>query len=617
MSCAKLARAVVELERDDAQVQAKIHRSRCCSIQAHNWQRSGAINPVKSAARTPLNVLLIEDSEDDAALAVRALSLAGYDVRWKRVASAESLCEALDTGTWDLAIADYTMPGFTGTRALAIVREHDLDLPFIFVSGTIGEETAVAAMRTGAHDYIIKGSLARLAPAVERELRDAAVRRERTLANERVTYLAYHDPLTELPNRALLQDRLEQAILTSKREKRSLALLVVDLDGFKAINDALGHHAGDRVLQQVASRMCAAVRHSDTVARLGGDEFAVLLQGSDLDGARLAAQQLLCDLQQPFVVDGRPFVMHASIGIAGSPLHGATTDDLLQKADIAMYLAKGHRSGYMVYSPERDRSAEQRLAMATAINLGISGRQFVLDYQPLVQLATGAAVGLEALLRWEHPQHGRLLPGDFIHVAERTGVVTSLTALAIETAIADWRDNGRRGPLTIAVNLSPKSLDDRTMPVRIRAILDAAGYPPSCLVLEITENAIMADPDRAIACLRALREMGIRIVLDDFGTGYSSLSYLRRLPIDELKIDQSFIIGLAAGEDCALVKSIIDLAHNLRLGVVAEGVETEEARDILLSLGCDTAQGYFICRPAAPADISAWLATRRATPARV
>ena len=224
---------------------------------------------------TPLTLLLIEDSEDDALLVARTLTQAGYDIEATRVETADALVQALESKDWDIAIADYTMPAFNGIRALALVRERVADLPFIFVSGTIGEDVAVAAMRTGAHDYIMKGNLTRLAPAVERELREANVRRERTRANERVAYLAYHDPLTDLPNRSLLQDRLQQAILMSSREQKPLTLLVLDLDGFKEINDALGHHAGDRVLQQVAARLRATLRESDTVARLGGDEFAV------------------------------------------------------------------------------------------------------------------------------------------------------------------------------------------------------------------------------------------------------------------------------------------------------------------------------------------------------
>ena len=292
-----------------------------------------------------------------------------------------------------MVIADYTMPGFSGSKALNMVRERDLDVPFIFVSGTIGEDTAVAAMRTGAQDYIIKGNLTRLAPAVERELRDAAVRHERNVANRRVAYLAYHDPLTDLPNRALLHERLEQAILRSHRDEKGLALLIVDLDGFKEINDAYGHHAGDQVLQEVASRLKGTLRASDTVARLGGDEFAVLLPATDVNRAELAARKVLHDLEHPFTADGRAVMASASIGIAGFPIHASTAQELLQRADAAMYTAKTEKVGYSVYVPERDRRVYENAGLAIALRQAIDAQQFVLDYQPIVHLRAGTTVG--------------------------------------------------------------------------------------------------------------------------------------------------------------------------------------------------------------------------------
>lgn len=556
----------------------------------------------------PLRVLLIEDNEDDAAIVTRALRDAGYEVIATRVETARSLRKALADASWDLAIADYTMPSFSGMKALAIIREHGVDLPFIFVSGTIGEDVAVSAMKQGAHDYIIKGNLARLPPAVERELREAAVRRERTRANERVAYLAYHDPLTDLPNRSLLHDRLQQAIFTSRRENKPTSLLIVDLDGFKEINDAFGHHAGDRVLQQVAARLRRTLRESDTVARLGGDEFALLLPLTDIHGAELTARKVLQDLDQPFLLDGRPLVVHGSIGIGSFPAHASSGQELLQRADAAMYTAKSNRSGYVVYVPDKDRRTEQRLTITAALRTGIDAQQFVLDYQPIVDLRSGAVLGIEALLRWEHPD-GRLMPEDFIRVAEHTGLITFLTEFSIDRALGEWpqKRGSAEAVITIAANLSPRSLHNPSLPDRVRHMLRKHNVPADLLVLEITENIIMSDPERSTQCLTELHAMGVRISVDDFGTGYSSLSYLRRLPVDELKIDKSFVIGLASGEDDALVRSIIDLAHNLRLRVIAEGVETEEVRDRLRALGCDAAQGYFIHRPAPAPKIADWI----------
>src|SRR5688572_7802471 len=387
---------------------------------------------------TPLRLLQVEDTEDDAALVQLALVRAGYDVMARRVASAEALRRELYESQWDLVIADYTMPGFSGTKALAIVREQYPDLPFIFVSGTIGEDIAVAAMKTGAHDYIMKGNLTRLAPAVERELREAGVRRERHLANQRVAYLAYHDSLTNLPNRALFLDRLQQAILRSHRDEKGLAVLLLDLDGFKEINDALGHHAGDMVLQEVATRLRGALRASDTVARLGGDEFAVLLPATDVNRAELAARKVLHDLQHPFVADNRPLLVSASIGIAGVPWHAASSDEVLQKADSAMYLAKNDKTGYVVYNPERDSRVYQRLSLASSMRQAIDGQQFGVEYQPIVHLNTGTVLALESLVRWNHPELGRLLPDDFIRVAEHTGLVNPLTSFVLDRALSDW-----------------------------------------------------------------------------------------------------------------------------------------------------------------------------------
>lgn len=559
---------------------------------------------------TPLRLLQVEDTEDDAALVQLALTRAGYNVLARQVDNSESLRRELHEGDWDLVIADYTMPGFNGTKALSIVREQHPDLPFIFVSGTIGEDTAVAAMKTGAQDYIMKGNLARLAPAVERELREAAVRRERHLANQRVAYLAYHDSLTDLPNRALFLDRLQQAILRSHRDEKGLAVLLIDLDGFKEINDALGHHAGDLVLQEVAMRLRNALRASDTVARLGGDEFAVLLPATDVNRAELAARKILHDLQHPFLTDDRPLMVSASIGIAAVPWHAATSDEVLQKADAAMYLAKGDRTGYVVYNPNRDHRVNSRLSLASAMRQAIDRHQFALEYQPIVNLRTNAVQAVESLLRWNHPELGRLSPDDFIRVAEHTGLVHPLTAFVIDRALSEWPRSARPETCGIAINVSPKSLHHGAFPGRIRDTLRTHCLAPTSLILEITENLVMSDPDGSIDCLDELHDMGVRLVIDDFGKGYSSLSYLRRLPVDEIKIDRSFILGLADGEDDTLVRCLIDLAHNLGMTVTAEGVETEAVRQQLAELNCDAVQGYHLVRPASAREIAEWIGSR-------
>jgi diguanylate cyclase (GGDEF)-like protein len=559
----------------------------------------------------PLRLLMIEDSEDDAALVVRELTRAGYAVSSERVETREALTSALERQRWDLAIADFSMPLFSGTAALTLLRQYDADVPFIFVSGTIGEDAAVAAMRSGANDYLTKGHLKRLLPAIERELREAAGRLSRKRAEARLVHLAYHDALTDLPNRVLLYDRLQQAVLLAQRAREPLAVLVLDLDGFKAINDSMGHHTGDGVLQEVATRLRALLRDADTVARLGGDEFALMLQHTDVEGATLAADKVLRELRRPLVLNGRPIAVGGSIGIACSPEHGLNAEVLLQRADIAMYVAKSGGFGYAVYTPDRDRGAHRRLSLMGELREGIEQGQFSLDYQPIVSLATGGVISVEALVRWEHPSHGRLSPGEFIDLAEQTGLIEPLTTYIIDKALAQWASASNTPLIPVAVNLSPRSLRDPELPDRVIDLLHTHQMPASALVFEITENVLVSDVPTARACLARLHDLGVKLAIDDFGAGYSSLSYLHRLPVDELKIDRSFVSALVGGDD-TIVRSTIDLAHNLGLSVVAEGVETDACLGRLQSLGCDSAQGYFIAFPAT-ADVIRQFATGQRT----
>lgn len=434
---------------------------------------------------------------------------------------------------------------------------------------------------------------------------------ERRARIEELQHRALYDGLTDLPNRVLLLDRLQQTILIATREREEAALLLMDLDGFKHVNDALGHHYGDLLLQQIGPRLQGVLRDSDTVARLGGDEFAVLLPSTGIGGASLVARKILEALEAPFLVEGQALIVGASIGIAIFPEHGSDSQSLMRRADVAMYLAKRTSSGHAVYASDQDQYSAHRLALLGQLRQGIEHGELVLHYQPQVDLRTQQARGVEALLRWMHPQRGLLSPDEFIPLAENSELIRSVSMSVLEAALRrshDWRQQGV--DLRVAVNLSARNLLDLYLPDAIADLLRRYEVDSSCLELEITESAIMVDQDRAMEVLRGLHEMGIALAIDDFGTGYSSLAYLRQLPVSAIKIDRSFVIEMGADENnAAIVRSTVDLGHNLGLTVVAEGVEDQRCWDQLASLGCDVAQGYFISRALPEAEFLSWLTT--------
>jgi diguanylate cyclase (GGDEF)-like protein len=557
----------------------------------------------------PLRLLLVEDSKDDALLVIHELRRHGYDLICERVDTAATTQAALDKDRWDLIISTYSMPQFSGLAALALVQKMGLDVPFILLSGTIGEESAVEAMKAGAHDYLMKGNLTRLIPAIERELREAKVRQERKQAQEFIDYLAYHDVLTGLPNRALLQEHLQQTIKDARREHKTVALLLMDLDRFKEINNTLGHHRGDMVLQQVGLRLKDAVRESDTVARLGGDEFAILLPLSDTAHWEIVAHKTIKALESPFVIEGIPIAVETSIGIALHPAHGDSAEALIQRADVAMYVAKRNKSGFVLYEPTLDQHSPRRLALMGELRQAIDQRHLRLYYQPKVDLKTGQVTGVEGLLRWQHAQHGFIPPDQFIAPAEQTGLIFPLTRFVLEEAIQQccaWHRMALN--VCIAVNLSARNLQDPDLPRQVTELIAPLGLDPCCLELELTESAIMMNPTRAMEVLTRLHEMGVALTIDDFGIGYSSLAYLKKLPIGTIKIDKSFVLGMMANEnDRVIVRSTIDLGHNLGKKVVAEGVENQAIWDQLVAFGCDLAQGYHISRPMPAADLPAWI----------
>lgn len=561
---------------------------------------------------TPLRILIVEDSEADAELLLRELRRGGYAPEFERVETPEGLDAALARQSWDLIVSDNAMPSFSGLQALKLTQEKGFDIPFIIVSGSIGEEVAVAAMKAGAHDYLMKGSTARLLPAIARELREARMREERRQAEETIHRLAYIDPVTGLPNRVRFLELLQEAVVTGQRERRPVAVLLLNLDHFREINDTLGYDRGDSLLQKVGIRLRSALFAPDVIARLGGDEFGILLPRlAVVDDVRLVVNKLQHFLEVPFILDGIPISVEASLGVATLPEHADDADTLLQRADIAMHRAKQMASGYAVYTPEYDRRSPERLGLMAELRDAIEGGQLLLHFQPKVEIATGRIVGTEALVRWQHPRLGLLPPDKFILAAEQTGLIGPLTRWVLTDALSHCQDACRQGiQLRVSVNLSARSLHDPHLPELVEEALKATGAEPDQLMLEVTESAIVLDPKRAEETLTALNHLGIRVSIDDFGTGYTSLASIKHLSVYEIKIDKSFVLGmLTNNSDAMIVRSVIDLGHNLGLRVVAEGVETKELFDAVAALGCDEAQGYFISRPQTCELLKNWFPT--------
>ena len=682
-----------------------------------------------------LRLLIVEDDLDDAMLLRAHLAREGYDIHSRRVDTADTMAAALREEPWDIVVSDHSMPRFSAAAALDEVRRAGLDVPFIIVSGTIGEERAVAAMKAGASDYIVKDRLQRLAPAIERELREMRERErrqraERALrANEArtraiveaavdgivttdargiietlnpaaermfalsteqargrrfgalttgeppragaasdgagpgddagphevvavrgdgttfpaeismsevhhedrlvVTYIvrdvserkrfeaqlahrATHDALTGLPNRRLLADRLGLALARSARRGTRAAVLFLDIDHFKVVNDSLGHTAGDRLLVLVAERLACVVRPEDTLARLGGDEFVVLVEGLAGEADALAvAARLEGALAAPFVVAGAELFVTASIGIALAGGPDASPESVVRDADAAMYHAKERgRARSEVFDTQILERAVRRLETESALRRALSADEFRVAYQPIVDLRSHQIVGVEALVRWQHPQRGLLMPDDFVSLAEDTGLIGQLGAVVLDRACRQVREWGERGerPLAVSVNLSGRQLADPDLVEVVAAGLAASGLDAGLLCLEITESVLMSDVEAAIAALAALRGLGVRLAVDDFGTGYSALAYLKHFPVDHLKIDRSFIVGLEHDpRDAVIVSSVLTLADALGLTAIAEGVETAPQEDQLRELGCVYAQGYRFARPAFPEQMGSLL----------
>ncbi|HYD65735.1 putative bifunctional diguanylate cyclase/phosphodiesterase [Azospirillum sp.] len=453
----------------------------------------------------------------------------------------------------------------------------------------------------------------------EQELEERVRQRTQALerSNRHVQELAYTDTLTGLPNRVLFADRAAHAVRCAAREGRTLAILLLDLDHFKVVNDTLGHPSGDTLLVMVAAALRRAVRPSDPVARMGGDEFVILTEGlANANDAAHVAEQILAELGKPVALDGQTLHPSASIGIAVFPDDGTDLPTLLKNADAAMYAAKAAgRNTLRYFNPVMAQAAEQRLALVPALRFAVEEGDFRLDYQPKVCIATGELCGVEALIRWKHPERGDISPAEFIPLAEEVGLIQPLGSWVLNEAcraIADW-NAVRFGPLHVAVNVAAAQINRGDLAAEVDRVTRLHRIDPSQLQIEITETAVIGDPDRALATLNRLRSLGVEVALDDFGTGYSSLVYLRHLDIDAIKIDRSFLGKVQPGSrDAEIVGLIIRLARALEMSVIAEGVETEAHVAFLRSAGCDMMQGYLVARPMPLAELQTWIAMRQA-----
>ena len=481
--------------------------------------------------------------------------------------------------------------------------QRDMDLLSLFAS-------QVAIANENAHALDKLETAHNRAAEYQRELQ--SLNRELLSTNRDLETIALYDHLTGLPNRCLIQERMEQQLQISQRDRHPFTIIMIDLDRFKEVNDTLGHHVGDELLTQIGRRFTKMLRQSDTIGRLGGDEFAVILPGTDAGSARRVARQLSAALDEPFSQKGATLTVDASMGIASYPQHGDDIAELLRRADVAMYIAKRNREDCFIYDAKQDVHTVHRLSMMADLHQALSRGQIQLHYQPKLDLARGSVVGVEALMRWNHPEHGSVPPDVFVPTLEQTGLIKRYTLWALETACAQraaWDAAGYN--LSMSVNLSMYSLRDTQLIGYIRDLQKKWQPPTGRLILEVTESAVMGDILHVSGIMDELASIGVEFSIDDFGTGYSSLSHLKRLPVNELKIDKSFVMEMDQDpDDEIIIRSTIDLAHNMGLRVVAEGVESARLLDKLRKLGCDQAQGFHIARPASASALARDLSVR-------
>lgn len=546
----------------------------------------------------PIRVLLIDRDRGEYTLIGQLLSAiahGGYELTW--CWQAEHALEAISSELHDVVLLDYQDDTGTGPAILAKAMQLGVAVPIIVMTRELDHNVDREAIRSGASDYLLKGRID--SQLLERTLRYAI---ERKGAEARLARLAHYDALTNVPNRILFRDRLGRALERARRTQQAVALFFIDLDGFKQVNDSLGHEAGDVLIRTVAERLSQCMRKSDSVARIGGDEFTLILEDvattSDIVNV---ARKTIDVISRPVTIGSQQVLIGASIGIAVYPEAGETVDALLKHADMAMYQAKSLRgSAYRFYTEKMNVEAMNQMYLEADLRRALRRGEFELYYQPRIALDGERIAGVEALLRWNHPVRGLVSPAEFIPLAEEIGLIVPLGYWVIHQACEDMRTLDQRGvdPFHIAVNLSFKQFADEKFAQTVANIVKASGVDAHRLEFELTETTIMANSDHAEQCMRTIRALGPRFSLDDFGTGYSSFAHIQRLPIGALKIDRSFVRNLPdTADDATIVRAMISLAHNLGLQVIAEGVETSEQLGFLREHDCDEVQGYYFSRP--------------------
>jgi diguanylate cyclase (GGDEF)-like protein len=563
-----------------------------------------------AAPNSTHNVLLIEDNPGDARL-IREMIAEHPDAPPFNVSTVERLAQGLErlsAGETGLVLLDLSLPDSLGLDTFSKVYAHSPTVPIIVLTGNDDQTVALSAVKNGAQDYLIKGRLDR-----ELLLRSMQYSIERKRYQVQLEHQANYDALTGLPNRNLLHDRLRRSVY-AQRMPRTVAVVFIDLDHFKFVNDSLGHSIGDELLKAMAERLRLMLRDGDTVARLGGDEFVLILNDqSSEEVIYRAMQRITAELAQPIEIDGKELVVTCSAGISLYPQDGPDVDTLLKNADAAMYRAKEHgRNNFQFYTAEMNERVNERLALENALRRAIERNELLLHYQRRVDLRSGAIIGAEALVRWMHPEWGLVHPARFIPLAEETGLIVPIGEFVLREACRQaraWIDEGLK-PGVVSVNLSARQFRQEGLVRRVSRVLVDTGLDPQHLEMELTESTVMHNVDAAIATLQGLKSLGLSLSVDDFGTGYSSLAYLKNLPLDKLKIDRSFVRDIGAGAEAnegVLAQAIISLGHNLNLHVVAEGVETDAQVRFLRKHKCDEVQGYFYGEPVEPARHAALL----------